>query len=124
MDLDLSTSRHGDRAVVTVAGEVDLETASQLGDAAVEAVQDVSPHLVLDLSGVTFMDSTGLKVLLTSQRRAQLAGGSFALAGPARTVQRILALTGLDQSIPAFPTVDEALAAPLESPPPAVDPPA
>ncbi len=124
MELELSTSHHGDRAVVTVGGEVDLETASQLGDAAVEAVQGVSPHLVLDLSGVTFMDSTGLKVLLTSQRRAQLAGGSFALAGASRTVQRILALTGLDQSIPAFPTVDEALAARLEGPPPAVDPPA
>ena len=52
------------------------------------ALQDVSPHVVLDLTGVTFMDSTGLKVLLSIQRRADLAGGSFALAGVGRTGRR------------------------------------
>ena len=58
---------------MTVGGEVDLETASQLGDHALAALREVSPHLVLDLTGVTFMDSTGLKVLLSVQRRAELA---------------------------------------------------
>jgi anti-anti-sigma factor len=102
MDLDLSTRHDQDRAVVTVGGEVDLETAPQLGDHALTALQDVSPHVVLDLTDVTFMDSTGLKVLLSIQRRADLAGGSFALVGVGRTVAKVLALTGLDQTFAIY----------------------
>lgn len=108
MDLVLSTSQVDDLAVVTVGGEVDLDTASRLGDHALDAVRDVSPHVVLDLTSVTFMDSTGLKVLLSIKRRAELAEGSFAVAGPSRSVRKILALTGLDQTFALYDTVDEA----------------
>lgn len=107
MYLDLSTHQLGDRAVVTVGGEVDLETASQLGDHALDALRDVSPHLVLDLTGVTFMDSTGLKVLLTISRRAELAGGSFVVVGPTRAVAKILSLTGLDQTFRIVDSVED-----------------
>jgi anti-anti-sigma factor len=112
MDLDLSTRRLGDRAVVSVAGEVDLETASQLGDHALDTIREVSPHVVLDLTGVTFMDSTGLKVLLTIQRRAEIAGGSFAVAGASRSVRKILSLTGLDQTFTLHETMAEIDPAP------------
>jgi anti-anti-sigma factor len=112
MDLDLSTSHDQDRAVVSVGGEVDLETASQLGDHALAALQDVSPHLVLDLTGVTFMDSTGLKVLLSIQRRADLAGGSFALAGAGNSVRKVLSLTGLDQTFAIYETLSDVPASP------------
>ena len=111
VDLDLSTRELGNRAVVQVAGEVDLETASRLGDHALDALREVSPHVVLDLGGVTFMDSTGLKVLLTISRRAELAGGSFAIAGASRTVRRILSLTGLDQTFALHDTLDDVPAA-------------
>jgi anti-sigma B factor antagonist len=108
MDLVLSTRQVDDLAIVSVGGEVDLETASQLGDHALEALRDVSPHVLLDLTDVTFMDSTGLKVLLSIQRRADLAGGSFAIAGASRSVRKILTLTGLDQTFTIHETVDEA----------------
>ena len=111
MDLALSTHQVDDLAIVTVGGEVDLDTASQLGDHALDAVRDVSPHVVLDLTGVTFMDSTGLKVLLAIQRRVDLADGSFGVAGPSRSVRKILALTGLDQTFALYETVDEATTA-------------
>ena len=110
MDLALSTRQVGSLAVVSVGGEVDLDTASQLNDHALDAVREVSPHVVLDLSGVTFMDSTGLKVMLSIQRRATLAGGSFAVACPGRPVRKILALTGLDQTFPIHDTLAEATA--------------
>lgn len=107
MDLDLSTRALGERAVVAVSGEVDLETASQLGDHALDALREVSPHVVLDLSEVSFMDSTGLKVLLTISRRAELAGGSFVVAGPTRPVRKILSLTGLDQTFTVVDSVQD-----------------
>ena len=106
MELDLSTRGYGDHAVVSVGGEVDLETATRLGDAALEALRDLSSHLVLDLSGVSFMDSTGLKVLLSLQRSAALAGGSLTVAGATRPVRRILTLTGLDQTLQLVDSVD------------------
>jgi anti-sigma B factor antagonist len=112
MDLQLSTRRADGRAVISVGGEVDLETASQLGEHALDAVRDVSPHVALDLTGVTFMDSTGLKVLLSIQRRADLAGGSFAVAGATRSVRKILALTGLDQTFALYDSLDELPPAP------------
>ena len=108
MDLVLSTRQVDDLAIVSVGGEVDLETASQLGDHALDTLRDVSPHVLLDLTDVTFMDSTGLKVLLSIQRRADLAGGSFAIAGASRSVRKILTLTGLDQTFTIHETVDEA----------------
>jgi anti-anti-sigma factor len=108
MDLELSTRPlDDDRALVSVGGEVDLDTASQLGEHALEAIRDVSSHLVLDLSGVTFMDSTGLKVLLSIQRRVDLAAGSLAVVGTTRSVRRILTLTGLDQTFALYDTLDE-----------------
>ena len=112
----------------TVGGEVDLETASQLGDHALDALRDVCPHLVLDLAAVTFMDSTGLKVLLSIQRRADLADGSFAIAGAARPVRKILSLTGLDQTFTLYDSLDdvppsaERSAAPQGPRPEQVDP--
>ncbi len=57
------------------------------------------------------MDSTGLKVLLSIQRRADLAGGSFALAGVGRTVAKVLALTGLDQTFAIYDTAGRRAAA-------------
>jgi anti-sigma B factor antagonist len=105
MNLELSTTPVGQRAVVTVAGEVDLETASQLSDHALAALRDVSPHVVLDVSGVTFMDSTGLKVMISIARRTEAAHGSFAVVGASRTVLRLLSLTGLDEAFPLYATL-------------------
>lgn len=107
MNLELSTTSVGRRAVVAVAGEVDLETASQLNDHALAALRDVSPHVVLDVSGVTFMDSTGLKVMVSIARRAGAASGSFAVVGSSRTVLRLLSLTGLDEAFPLYESLDD-----------------
>jgi anti-anti-sigma factor len=117
MDLALSTSALDDptgdgpsnptRALVTVSGEVDLETAPELGDHAVAALKDVSVHLVLDLRGVTFMDSTGLQVLLATAHQADLAGGSLVLVAPNRAVNRILTLTGLDKTFVLADDLDD-----------------
>jgi anti-sigma B factor antagonist len=81
-------------AVVVVHGEVDLATAPQLRDAALRALAVGAGNLHLDLTGVTFMDSAGLHVLLATRRRARLTGGHLALCGTSRCVDRLLELTG------------------------------
>lgn len=110
MDLHLSTSTLADRAVVRVSGEIDLDTASQLNDHALQAMREHGPHLVLDLGRVTFMDSTGLKVLLAVHRRAELSGGSLGLVGVTRPVMKVLTVTGLTSTFAFFDDVDSAVA--------------
>jgi anti-anti-sigma factor len=97
-------------AVVRVAGEIDLDSAGDLSEAALAAMQEIGPSLVLDLSGVTFMDSTGLKVLLAVHKRAELAGGRLVLAGPTRSVNRVVSITGFDQTFAICEDVESALA--------------
>jgi anti-sigma B factor antagonist len=109
--LTLSTTSRANATVVSVGGEIDLGTAAELGDHLVTAMQDAGPDLVLDLADVSFMDSTGLKVLLAAHQRLQRVGGHLALAAAGRSVRRVLTVTGLDQTFLVAETVGEALAA-------------
>jgi anti-sigma B factor antagonist len=109
-ELDLSITSQGTCAVVSVGGEVDLGTAHELSEAAIVAMQEIGPSIVLDLSGVTFMDSTGLKVLLAVNNRAQLAGGRLVLAGAKRPVHRVVSITGFDKTFAVCDDVETAIA--------------
>jgi anti-anti-sigma factor len=121
VDLLLRTTNVDGRAVVTVSGEIDLETASRLGEELQGAMRDVAPDLVVDLSAVTFMDSTGLKVLIAAQLRAGLAGGGITLVGLRRAVRRVFEVTGLDDQFAVHDTLEDALAAPTVGAAPAQD---
>ena len=83
----------GARAVVVVHGEVDVATCPEL-DAAVAGLE--TPEIVLDLSAVTFMASSGLASLLRADRRARELGGRLLLRAPSRAVMDVLQMTHLD----------------------------
>ena len=84
-----------DGPVVTVKGDVDLATAPALREHLVEILHRGAPaHLIVDLSQVTFMDSTGLGVLVGANRRVQDAGGHMTVVAT-EAVQRIMRLAGL-----------------------------
>jgi len=109
MDLHLSTTSHDDYALVRVSGEVDIETAPQLSDHAVSAIRDHSAEILLDLSRVTFMDSTGLQLLLSIRERAELAGGGLGLVGVTRPVMKVLNMTGLASTFAFFDDAESAV---------------
>lgn len=96
--------------MVGAAGELDLHTAPILRDALNEAVNGGSPVLVVDLCGVDFMDSSGLSVIIATV--AALAGTERVLrvASSNERVTKVFTLTGVDRSIPVFPSVEEAVA--------------
>jgi anti-sigma B factor antagonist len=98
----------GEHVVVTVSGEVDFHTASLL-DRAVEKSTHISPRLVVDLTDVSFIDSTGLGVLIGARSRAQESGGSIAIVHPPHTVVRLLSSSRMQQTFPVYASVDEAL---------------
>lgn len=76
-----------------VEGEIDAHTAPSLAEAVADAQR---PKLSIDLSGVGFIDSSGLRVLIEAHRRAADAGGSLHLTRPSDSVRRLLAISGLD----------------------------
>ena len=68
----------------------------------------IARRLILDLSGLAFMDSTGMQVLLGPRTVLSVRGGTLVLVSPQPVVARILELTGADQLIPVYATVSEA----------------
>ena len=94
--------------VARVTGELDLATAPRLERLLEEREQPAST-LVIDLSGVTFVDSSGVRVLVREARRAQEAGTRLALVSEDPAVLRLLEITALTEMVPVHPTLDAAL---------------
>jgi anti-sigma B factor antagonist len=103
------TSAEG-RTAVTVRGELDMAEAEHLWSR-MEPLIRPGAVVVLDGSGLTFMDSVGLRVVLQARSVASLEGASFRLAEPQPAIQRVLKLAGVDKLVETYPTVAEALAA-------------
>jgi anti-sigma B factor antagonist len=108
INLLVQSRQQGTWTILDVKGEIDLSTAPRLRERIVELVEGGSYNIVVNLSDVPFMDSTGLGVLVGSLKRVRERDGTLALAGVARPVQRVLSLTGMDKVFPIHPTVDEA----------------
>ena len=85
-------------------GELDLVTVETLR-AALDGIESAE-RLVLDLRGLSFMDSTGLHLLVALHRRAQRDGLQLTLVAPAAPVDRAIQLCGLDQELPFVAAVD------------------
>ena len=98
------------QAVVSVAGDVDMHSEGRLRAELVRLSEASVRQLVLDFSGVEFMASAGVHVLLEMSARLEAAGGSLALACVHPMVARVMSLTGADELVPVVPTVAEALA--------------
>lgn len=96
--------------VIALEGDVDVTGAPQLRDL---LAGSISPggRILLDLAGVTFVDSSGVGVLVTAHRKAAEAGASFGLASPSATVTRVFELTRTNRLLSIYPTVDEGIAA-------------
>ncbi|SHN12724.1 STAS domain-containing protein [Actinacidiphila paucisporea] len=113
MGEDLKVSVVEQRGRLTVAalkGELDLTTAAEAYVGAT-ALLGGHPDLILDLSGVTFCDSTGFNALLRLRRRVLEAGGWLALAAPPAQIGRLLTLTGIDVVFAVHGSVADAVAA-------------
>ena len=87
--------------IVAVSGEVDVCTEAPLQQALLRIIRERSARLMLDLSGVWFMDCAGLRALLATRRRAESRGGRMRLIAASAAVRRIIELTGAQEALAA-----------------------
>jgi anti-anti-sigma factor len=104
MDLD----ERGGFLLVTVHGVIDFWSVEPLREQLDAALRREPPQLVLDLNDVSFVDSTGLGLLLSLHRGAAAGGGWLHLARPRPQLHRLLRTTALDSYFHLYPTVDAA----------------
>lgn len=106
--LEINVDRGDAHVVCRPAGELDAFTVSSFREALAELASN--ERLVIDLSGVTFMDSAGLGALIGGIRRTRELGGDVAVACNKDTLSRLLHTTGLDRIVTVTETTEAAAA--------------
>lgn len=97
--------------VLPLEGEIDLHVSPRVAASLGAMIDQKPPRLVVDLSAVTYIDSSGLAVLIEGMQNVEAYGGKFILAGLQDNVRPIFEIARLDQVFIIFPHVDAALAA-------------
>src|SRR5713226_5414929 len=110
MTLDVE-SRQTDAGVTVLApnGRLDVAGAPALKDAVSEAVQTGQPRVVMDMEGVSFVDSSGLGSVVAALKQVRSSKGDLRREAPNQQVRVVLELTTLDRVFPYYATVEEAL---------------
>jgi anti-sigma B factor antagonist len=103
-------TRDNGSVIVSLAGELDLYNAHEVREALLECCAESPDRLVVDLSGVKFIDSTALGVLIEARTRLANRRG-FLLAAPGLETKRALEISGLDRHFAVHDSLDAALAA-------------
>jgi anti-anti-sigma factor len=85
--------------IVAISGEVDVCTEAPLQQALLRIIRERSARLMLDVSGVSFMDCAGLRALLATRCRAEMRGGCMRLIAASAAVRRIIELTGTHEAL-------------------------
>jgi anti-sigma B factor antagonist len=96
--------------VLPLKGEIDLHVSPSVTASLNAMIEKKPKRLVVDLSGVTYIDSAGLAALIEAMQKVEGYGGKFLLAGLQETVRSIFEISRLDQVFQIFPDVDAALA--------------
>jgi anti-sigma B factor antagonist len=117
LSVSVTEDAHG-VVVVSLAGELDFVGGEDLSARLAKIPVAGGPPVVLDVSAVRFIDSTGLNALVTAARAIEVNGGSVVVAGPSAHVRRVFEIARLDDSFRLEETLDGALRAAL-SPHPA-----
>jgi anti-sigma B factor antagonist len=107
-----SWAEHDGYVIAALRGALDIASAPALREQLLSLLRPAASCLIIDLSAVEHADASGLAVLVSSGRRAGLLGGSLRLAAPSPAVAKVLSVTGLNQHLDIFPTVQAACSSP------------
>lgn len=106
--MDFTEQASDGLVVLAPQGKLNLITAPSVKTRIDDLVKEGSARVIVDLSGVGFIDSSGLGALIGSLKSARQAGGDVRIAGPGEQVRAVLKLTNLDRILAPYATVEEA----------------
>jgi anti-sigma B factor antagonist len=109
MVMEINASEMKRVQLFEVIGRVDSSNAAELGSALDKVVDDGKANLVLDLGGVDYMSSAGLREMVRVLKRVKRTGGDLRIANPSDRVKEVLELAGLDTIFEIYPTQVEAV---------------
>lgn len=98
---------NGSHAVVRVEGEVDIYSSRGLRAELLELLRERHHQIAVDMSGVEFIDATGLAALLSARDLCRGRSGDLSLVGPSRQTRRLLEISGLDRELPIVESLDD-----------------
>ena len=107
MIMQIATTPGSDRFVITVSGEVDLASSPELDTAIIAAIESGATSVVIDLTDVSFMDSSGLGVIVRGLKRCREADKDLDLVITNERVLKVFGITGLDQVIPIHDSIED-----------------
>jgi anti-sigma B factor antagonist len=97
-------------AVLRLQGKLNMVSAPAVREAIVSLVSEGHPRVVVDLSGVPFLDSSGLGALIAGLKSTRQAGGDLRIASPTEQVRLVLQLTNMERVLTPYATAEEAFA--------------
>ena len=95
-ELQVDVVSFGSRGLVTVVGDIDIDSCRRLREKLLQLIDAGATTVVLDLAQMEFVDSTGLDVLVGAHKRLSQRGGELVLRSPRPGTQRVLEITRLD----------------------------
>jgi len=107
--LKITTANRGRTAVMTISGRIDVYTASSVGEAIQSLIVAGAANVVLDLTSVTRLDSSGLGTLVGNSKSITSLGGVLSLVGAGEGIRRMLEITSLAKYFRIHDRVEEAL---------------
>ncbi|QNO16201.1 anti-sigma F factor antagonist [Alkalicella caledoniensis] len=97
--------------IVQVKGELDHHTAEEIKNSVMKELEkEIAINLIIDFSGLKFMDSSGIGMILGRYKEVQKLGGKMAITGLNNTVEKIIKLSGIQKIIGVYKTAEEAIA--------------
>jgi len=107
--VEIQVSGQDHVTLIEVSGRIDSMNANQFGEAINAEIDGGNIHIVLDLSGVDYMSSAGLREIVSSLKKVKRATGDLRLAQPSDRVREVLEMAGLDTIFRIFPSQAEAV---------------
>jgi len=106
--MEITEEKRGEVKIIGLHGRLDAVTAPEVEKRLLALVAQSGVRIALDLSGLSYISSLGLRVVLAAAKQVQTGGGKLALATLSNNVQEIFKLAGFTELFSVFQTIDEA----------------
>jgi anti-sigma B factor antagonist len=109
MQMEYETRQEGQVTIIALHGELDVSSAPLLRDLLQQLLDQGKNQFLLDLSGVDFIDSSGLGIFVNAYKRTRSAGGTMKLFNPQEAVRKVFSLTQTDKVFSIYDSMEDAL---------------